>query len=316
MNGADYVQDSDSLWVGTDWGQSSFRLFLFDTMGRVVLRRESAMGVGAFDAHRAFGDYLGKQIAAAGARPRFVLLSGMITSRHGWTETPYLRAPVPVDSLASSVQRSEFGGLGLYFMPGVDQVSGDEPPDVMRGEETQIAGVVSMTDRADVVVLPGTHSKWAVLEDDTIVSFRTFLTGELYTAMCSWSSLAAVMDGDDSEGAGFGRGLNDAWSTPDSSGQLLELLFRVRRMGLSRRLEPNQLRSYLSGLLVGSEIRAASKQVASEAHVAVAGSDVLAERYRQALEGYGFRTTTVPDTAPRGLARIAARMPELARLRT
>jgi 2-dehydro-3-deoxygalactonokinase len=193
------------------------------------------------------------------------------------------------------------------LVPGLLR-AGAEFPDVMRGEETQILGDLA-AGRAEgrrCYVLPGTHSKWAWCEGGRIARFATYMTGEVYDTLARHSILGRLMAGSAADDAAFGRGLEQAdRSAAAAPGRLLHDLFSARTLGLTAALQPEALASYLSGLLIGAEVRAATA-AADIAEVTILGSGTLAPLYARAAVAAGLRVVVgETDTAARGLHAIA-----------
>ena len=225
----------------------------------------------------------------------------MIGSRQGWVEAPYAPCPAGFDALARGLAWAETGGARLAIVPGVSCVDASGVPDVMRGEETQVVGALDGADGA--CVLPGTHSKWVTVSAGRIEAFATYMTGELFAVMREHSILGRLMSVDAAHAPeAFRRG----WETSlVGDGALLHRLFGTRTLGLFDRLAPAAAPSYLSGLLIGDEIRAAARSLAGST-VTVIGDPVLCERYREVLSGVGIGARVAPPYAARiGLWRIA-----------
>ncbi len=149
--------------IGIDWGTSSFRAWLMGDAAAVLAEIPSGPGIlavpgGDFDA--AFQTALGPWLAATPDLP--VIASGMITSRNGWVETPYLPLPLDATALADALTTHRTrNGHTVHFVTGAIQNPHDGRPDVMRGEETEIIGHLAAGGGDGLFVLPGTHSKWA-----------------------------------------------------------------------------------------------------------------------------------------------------------
>ena len=239
----------------------------------------------------------------------------MITSRQGWVEVPYCACPAGSRELAAALLRHQTQALGaIHFVPGLSLIGTDGVPDVIRGEETQILGQIggAAGGARQAIVLPGTHSKWALVEGGRIVWFATFMTGEVFGVLKEHSILGRLMAGDAPDEAAFARGLGYARTGP---GGLLKRLFSARTLGLFDRLPASAAASYLSGLLIGSEIAEALPCLpAGElGEVTVIGDSALAERYRAAIEAAGLRARTgAADASARGqllIARAAGLLP-------
>jgi len=287
--------------IGVDWGTTSFRAYLMDGTGAILERRDAPDGILAtedFDA--TFEQHCG---AWADAHPQApILLSGMIGSRQGWVEAPYCPCPAGAAEIAAHLKRhTTKRGRSVAFVPGLVWRS-DSADDVMRGEETQIVGVA--TPGRQVMVLPGTHSKWVEVVDGRVLRFSTFMTGEVFAAMSKHTILGRLMTGETHVPAAFLAGLDGA----AEPGGLLHHLFRVRTGGLLDRWPGGALSSLLSGLVIGHEIRAARDSFTAD-RVLVVGGVALAQRYGEAFAHLGLAAEAAPaDAAAAGLAFLAERM--------
>jgi 2-dehydro-3-deoxygalactonokinase len=219
-------------------------------------------------------------------------------------ETPYVSCPAGVEALAASLCPLEVDGLGtIWFVPGVKQLK--PQPDIMRGEETQLAGVEYAGSRS--VLLPGTHSKWVTLNDGQITGFTTFLTGDLYKAVLQQTILRVTPEGSWSEDV-FREGARDGFSRMQKGQGLLSGLFQVRAKGILGLSVEDSARSYLSGMLIGCEIAesAASGFTTTSTSIIVIGGEQLADLYLLALKECGLHGEAAPaDIAAKGLFRIA-----------
>ncbi len=266
------------------------------------------------------GDFAGALDSIAGpwlaAHPEApVLACGMIGSRQGWREAPYVGCPAGLADLADGViEAAVHRGRPVRIVPGVSRLDHDGVPDVMRGEETKICGAGEGVAAKDgLFVLPGTHCKWARLQGGRITWFATFMTGELFDVLCAHSILGRLMEGAAHDAEAFRRGVGHALAQPAGRGGLLHRLFSARTLGLFDRVPKAGLRSYLSGLLIGSEAveaRAALAGVAApapaSATVAVIGSTRLVPLYTEALALAGFACVERDEqVAARGLHLIA-----------
>jgi 2-dehydro-3-deoxygalactonokinase len=296
--------------IGVDWGTTRFRAYLIAPSGSIAAKKETDQGILAVSAG-GFPAVLQSAVAEwRAAHPdAAVIAAGMVGSRQGWREVPYLSCPAGLADIAGALVGIEADGLGMVrLVPGLTAKDADGIPDVMRGEETQIVGAMAgLGPGSHVVVLPGTHSKWAVLEDERIVSFATYMTGELFSLLRSHSILGRLMRDTRDDEAAFRRGLDTA-ARPARN--LLHHLFGVRTLGLFDEMPPPSLESYLSGLLIGTEIAAAIGAVGSDPprSVLVIGGDALSTRYVQALAAHGIPAERLgEEVAALGLARIASR---------
>lgn len=169
--------------IGIDWGSTNFRAFRFNGAGEVIETRCAPEGVLRVQ-DRLFADILRDKIGDwLDAGETRILLSGMIGSRQGWAEAKYVACPAGIADLAASVVRVPFPGAEVLIIPGVAGIDSCGVPEVMRGEETEVVGMLQANRKAGLACLPGTHSKWISFSDGTIVSFVTCMTGDLYDAL-------------------------------------------------------------------------------------------------------------------------------------
>jgi 2-dehydro-3-deoxygalactonokinase len=273
--------------IGIDWGTTSFRAYRIDAGGGVIETREAPAGIlSVRDGN--FEGVLTREIGAwLAAEPELpVIASGMITSRQGWLEVPYCPCPAGSAAIAAALMRHPDRRM-LHFVPGLSLIGADGVPDVIRGEETQIVGEVGDRPGRHLLVLPGTHSKWALAEDGVITWFATFMTGELFAVLKEHSILGRLMHGEADDAGAFERGRAYARS---GKGGLLQRLFSARTLGLFDLLPESGVASYLSGLLIGSEIEEALGCLeAADAEICLIGASELAWRYRGALAARDLR---------------------------
>ena len=299
--------------LALDWGTSRLRAFLM-AGGEVIAERDSAHGIQHLPVPGSAG-YASALATLAGdwlsQWPRLPLMAcGMVGSAQGWREAPYVRCPADTAALAAHCVAVETSlGRTLWIVPGVLFDDGQALPDVMRGEETQIAGAVQAGAEAQTFILPGTHSKWAQVEDGRIVRFETYLTGELYAVLRGHSLLGRLMPEGESPGheAAFGRGV--AVAAASRPGELTHQLFSVRTLALTGQLAAEALPDYLSGLLIGHEIisaRAAAPGLGGARPRRMIGEPALCRRYARAFEQLGEAAPEIlTNSAPRGLWQLA-----------
>ena len=294
--------------IAVDWGTTSTRAYRLDADGIVLDAREAPLGVQQVRegfAH-AFASLLGNWMAEPVPR----IACGMIGSRQGWIEAPYVECPATEAALANGLVRSPDGAL--VIVPGLADCDDEGIPDVMRGEETQIVGAVAPDAAPTLAVLPGTHSKWAIVRGGTIETFVTFMTGEVYAVLRDHSILGRMANAPAHPfaAAAFANGVRRALAQRGSADSLLHRLFGARTLTLRADLAPQDTADYLSGLLIGTEIAAgcawARAHGVAASSVLLLGSRSLCERYDAALGVAGIAAKTgADDVAARGLWRIA-----------
>lgn len=230
-----------------------------------------------------------------------ILLCGMVGSRQGWVEADYLRCPVGIEELAASLAQVPFFGAEVLLVPGVMGPAAASVPELMRGEETAAMGILDAG--AGLVCFPGTHSKWIELSDRRIASFTTSMTGDVYSALCRCTILERTMtSGAPTDEAAF----RDGVIRSADSGGLLHHLFGVRTRVLMGQLREEASASYLSGLLIGHEVRATMHR---GARVVLVGAAQLCGLYAQTIEACGGEAMPAEeDAAALGLAAIGRRL--------
>ncbi len=302
--------------IAVDWGSSSFRAYLMSAGGEVLDETASGDGVasvaaGAYPAtlERLIGRWLGANPSAP------VIASGMVGSRHGWREAPYVRCPAGPHDVAQRLTTVEADGRRVFLAPGLSTEDEAGAPDVMRGEETEIFGVADLGVHlgahlgARLVVLPGSHSKWARIEGGRVAAFKTFVTGELFQALRDHTIAGAFAKAALAKAPGEAFALGVKRGAAASSGKakagLLGLLFGARALPLMGALDQDDAGEYLSGLLIGAEIGEARRLYPGE-EPHVAGAETLVKRYLAAFEALGVGARAAPPhAAARGLFRIA-----------
>lgn len=267
-----------------DWGTTNVRAWARDADGRIVGRRSAPLGIRNVADGR-FADAFAQVVSDWADGAAAVLMSGMIGSRQGWVEAPYVACPADLSAIAGALTPVP-GFEGASIVPGVCRGGGDAARDVMRGEEVQCLGVLAVEGLSDALLcLPGTHSKWVSMAGGAIANFATAMTGEAYAVLRGHSILGALMAepaAGTAAGAGaeaFGRGV----ARSGEPGGLLNHLFSVRAEGLFGEIAGEALPAYLSGILIGHEIRAMAALFERGGEVLVVGDAALREPYLTAF---------------------------------
>jgi 2-dehydro-3-deoxygalactonokinase len=304
------AQLNSARLIGVDWGSTSFRVFLLDTDGQVLATRSAQCG--ASQMHGA-ADYAATLLRCAGDWMQIlyaeipVIACGMVGSKHGWEEVPYVSCPADGWQLAKKLKLIKSGRV--HLVPGLFTEPANLPPDVMRGEETQLIGAMQLADqlKADsCIILPGTHSKWAKIVDEKIVNFATHMTGELFSVLRQHSVLGRLLpeDQQSTDDAAFLRAVHAVRNHPELG--LPHQLFAVRTLGLTEQLPAQGLADYLSGLLIAHEIKAGLNWRNASTPLALVGDPELCRRYELALSCFDVPVEIgLPNTAPAGLWELA-----------
>ena len=293
--------------IGIDWGSTNFRAYLIGDDAQILDKKSSGCGMLSL-APNAFGDALRREVGdwLATHTTIPIVMAGMVGARKGWKEAEYLHCPVSLDQLTDSLTRVDFDpSHPTYIIPGLAMMKQDMP-DVLRGEETQLLGAVSTSGQYEVFCLPGTHSKWVSVKNNTVQEFRTFMTGELFSLLETKSILAKQMHNQIDDEDAFFQGVNKAKRYQG----LLSELFQVRAAMLLGQRQESSSRSYLSGLLMGYEIMSSRQfwESVEEVPIKVIAADAMTSWYLKALSGFGCSTAIAIDPEQAvvdGLVKVA-----------
>lgn len=291
-------------WIAVDWGTTNLRAWAMGP-GGILDTAASDDGMGRLTRDQ-FEPALLKLISPwLSPRVTPVFAAGMVGARQGWHEAPYRSVPcVPLDPAKLVPVPVVDPRMTVRTAPGLSQVS---PADVMRGEETQIAGALILHPGFDgTFCLPGTHSKWVQVSAGEVVSFQTFMTGEMFSLLSTQSVLRHGMTEPGTDDAAFDQGLADGLARPE---RLAALMFRLRAEGLLQGLTPQAARSRLSGLLIGAEL-AAARPYWLGTRVLLVGAPALCSLYARALslQGLTAETLSVESCTLAGLALAARKL--------
>ncbi|SCC29485.1 2-dehydro-3-deoxygalactonokinase [Arthrobacter sp. NIO-1057] len=315
---------AEAQLIALDWGTTSARAYLMGDGGSIVEERSSSLGIMQVAAKaqlesltlsRAFEDTLaelcGDWLADFESIP--VIACGMVGSQQGWAEAAYRKVPANLADPEFELATVEITpGRLMHIIPGVLDLK--ELPDVMRGEETQILGAIELGELAaeseeeQWFLLPGTHSKWVKVTGRTITEFSTSMTGETYALLSSKSILSKLIEPTtEIKWDAFERGVRVSHSA-DGAADLMLTAFSARTLVLTGRLEKTEVSDYLSGLMIGAEIRSVIGHPEEDTAPAltICGNKELSARYTAALKIYGIqRVSELQGTAPRGIWAIA-----------
>ncbi|UWQ17940.1 2-dehydro-3-deoxygalactonokinase [Jannaschia sp. M317] len=282
---------SATTWVAADWGSTNLRLWLMTDDDKVVHKIQGPRGAAQLTGAE-FGTELRALLAPVltgrDGDPLEVIACGMVGSRQGWAEAAYQNVPAaPVNAVRARIVSDDRNELTVHILPGLQQLS---PPDVMRGEETQIGGLlVSDPDFDGIVCLPGTHSKWARVSNGQVTSFATCMTGEMFSLLSEHSVLRHTIDTDSLDLASFETAASETLTRPDA---LLTRLFSVRAAALVSDARPGEAAGRLSGLLIGAEI-GSLRGLWPDLPIAVLGASSLSGLYVRVLQAAGMSVTQI-----------------------
>tara|TARA_R110002110_G_scaffold25226_6_gene93769 strand:- start:7 stop:894 length:888 start_codon:yes stop_codon:yes gene_type:complete len=275
-------------WIAVDWGTSNMRAWAMTSSGTVLADVRSDQGMGGL-APDAFAPALRQAIAGWDHTEVPIIACGMVGARQGWIEAPY--AATPCTATPDGFTKPDAGDLDVHIIAGVMQAN---PADVMRGEETQIAGFLARNKNWDgVICLPGTHTKWVHISADEIVSFQTYMTGDLFAAIAGHTVLRHSVTADGWDDSAFDAGVADAMDRPE---RLAARLFSLRAEGLLNAMPNAAARARLSGLLIGAELAGAKPYWIGQ-QIAVIGAGGLSALYVRALAAQSAPATQVKGDA-------------------
>ncbi|HWT63539.1 MAG TPA: 2-dehydro-3-deoxygalactonokinase [Ochrobactrum sp.] len=274
-----------------DWGTTRFRLWTLDMDGNVL--DESRGDDGLLHAKEAgFEAILERHLAQIDAPDDLpVVICGMAGSRTGWIEAPYMSLPAGLDGIVAAAVRVP-ARRHVLMLPGVARRN-DDAPDVMRGEETKLLGLVHRGTRDAVVVMPGTHAKWVQIADGKLNDYRSFMTGELFALLKEKSVLAGALEGAepvDPQSAAFAAGVKSSLETPEL---ISNALFTVRAGWLVHDYKPSDQLARLSGLLIGLEVAGGRTLFGELKQVLLLSDGMMGALYASALEIAGINVNRI-----------------------
>ena len=287
-------------FIALDWGTTSFRAYLADASGAVwdtVSAPEGILAVADGRFEKALEKHIGVWDTSLP-----VMAAGMITSRQGWIELPYLPCPASAADLAGALHHHQTAsGRRIAFATGLSHRGADGMPEVMRSEEVQVFGSLDLG--VSHFVTPGTHSKWITTEGERLTHYATYVTGEVFAALKNHTILGRLMkDGPDDDEA-FARGVTAAFADPAG---FLHRIFAARSLGLFGEIAPESIASFLSGQVIGTEVAHAIRDNPKDAAYAVLASPGIGGRYVKAIEMAGLNVRYGdPHAIVKGLAIIA-----------
>jgi 2-dehydro-3-deoxygalactonokinase len=277
------MTDIKAKWIAADWGTTHMRAWAIGDTDNVLAYRESNEGMKDLQQNE-FEPVLLRLIEnwLDDNKVTNVMACGMVGAKQGWVETPYLKVPcVPIDNSQLTIASTKNTHIKVYLVPGVMQ---HQPADIMRGEETQIAGFINENPNFNgVVCLPGTHAKWVSIKNRHITNFKTYMTGELFGVISNHTLIRHSTSIKGWNQASFEIGVHEGFENPGSIGSDL---FSLRSESIVNDLDRDEARSRLSGLLLGLELNGAQSYWKNN-NVTLIGSELLSNNYHQGLKILG-----------------------------
>ncbi|MEH6569907.1 MAG: 2-dehydro-3-deoxygalactonokinase [Halioglobus sp.] len=292
---------TENVFIAGDWGTTNLRLYLCQfnqSEPTQVLGELTGPGVSQLNGEfeQVFFELAGTWLAEHGPVP--VILSGMVGSTIGWREAPYLECPVAAEQIVAGRTHFQAGGLEFSIIAGLKVKNPLGTPDLMRGEELQLLGWMrsgSVLEAGEhLVALPGTHNKWVLLKNGRLETFVTAVTGELFSLLCKHSILIAEPEVGSFSTDAFMQGVRAICKVGGE--QLLHAIFATRSRQVLGEMSERDASSYLSGLLVGSDVIGAKKlfgeRMSESAMVTLIGDSALSHCYQLVLEYLGIKVET------------------------
>ena len=275
-----------------DWGTTSLRIYVLDDKGRIVTKRTSDKGILVA---KTLGFEKTFELEADGLLDnQQILLGGMVGSRNGWIETEYVDCPATLEGIANRLGtvtwRSQSGiSRTAKITPGVRFLAEDGMSDIMRGEELQILGLMQqIKNESETIVLPGTHSKWVSVTNNTISTFRTYMTGEVFELLANQSILKSEAKTEPFDNHVFLDGVK----LGSTKASLTNLIFQVRTHLINGKLQPSSCDSFLSGILIGNEI---SHEARNQKLIHLISNTKLSKLYSMALQYFNIESVTYDE---------------------
>ncbi|MGJ8694144.1 MAG: 2-dehydro-3-deoxygalactonokinase [Thalassotalea sp.] len=286
-----------------DWGTTNFRVFAIDTDGTLVGEQQLAMGflqIPDKQFAQSLEQVLTKWLDNYKSLP--IYMAGMVGSPQGWKSVDYITTVADCDALAKNVLQFKLPwGATATIIPGVSHKTGDDTYDVMRGEEVQLFGLARLVNKTSFnAILPGTHSKHAFFKDDALQSFSSYMTGELFSIISKYSILGNSLPAQVDDESAFLKGV-----LAGDTSNLTSVLFSARTHRLFKNIAESSVFDYLSGLLIGNELKDLADQ-----DVYLIGGQSLSKRYQSACNALNISSSIVSgdECFLTGMAEIISRL--------
>jgi 2-dehydro-3-deoxygalactonokinase len=304
-NGAKVRQVAEAALIIGDWGNSNARLWLCTADGTVLDRRDGP-GIAALRSDSAAIAGAFTDMAQGWPALLPALLAGVVGASFGWRDAGYLPCPIAVDAIGGSAVRAPTNEHLVWILPGLRCVNLWGEPDTMRGEEFQIAGWAALTgERDSLLCLPGTHCKWARVAAGQVTGFHSAISGELFALISAHSVMidrSAQQAAHDADAFAEGVRLAKAAGGVD----LAALLFAARARQAVGAMAADRAPSFLSGIIIGCDIRTALAQYGDTDRLVITGAGVLSAHYASALMYWERKADVIDGDAAMCAGLIAA----------
>lgn len=272
-------------FIAIDWGSTNFRAFRVGEDGSVRDKHAEPLGIADLSKQQ-MGDVIESLVRRWPAESDALYCCGMIGSTIGWEEVPYLSCPIKPDQLVRHSPVLTIRNNRVRISPGLACKSVFGPPDVMRGEELQYLGALTLVPRLQtghgLLCMPGTHTKWVAVDRGVLLHFSTSMVGDIFNALRKNSLLKHHLTADSTASPAFEEGVEYG----RSGGGLSRMLFSVRSRSVTRELPNANAASYASGIMIGNDVADALdayREYANDVPIVLIGNPSLCTLYQTAL---------------------------------
>lgn len=301
-------------FIAVDWGANNFRAYAVDYNGNVRQRTKSQQGITRIRDNNfasALRRILGKWFNKYPGVP--LVIQGLVGAKDGWQEIDYAACPLEINDLVMSTEKivNHCFNRDIYLVPCVKQVNDDQQTvDYVCGEETLVFGALSLFDlpAKQYACCPGTHSKWLTFHNGSLTDINTFFTGELYALLSRFSSMSQHLDGAFTDMQAFQQGLE----LVKTKNMLLHNICDIYSKGTTQQLNKIALASYLSAVLVGSELLSAKQLYPDLEKIILIATPWLIDMYQTAADYFGLQVVPIKSDIARvaGLYQIYNKLPQ------
>lgn len=279
-------------FIGINWGSSNFRAYRVAADGSLIDKFAEPAGIASLDRQGMAQQVTRLAERWPGSGP--IYASGMVGSNVGWVDVPYATCPAGLADVAAAAVETRFGDVAVTIVPGLTcHREADGGVDILRGEETELFGLVALQGITDgVVALPGTHTKWVRIRQGKAVDFLTSMSGEIFDRLTAQGLLASIVEGKASDGEAFQQAARQAQARTLGLGSLL---FGTRAKVIRGELPRADAASALRGMLIGSDIADALAMFPAlgDAVIPLVGNGALSRLYAAALSSLNIATTLI-----------------------
>ena len=285
------INNNSKYVLFIDWGTTNFRAHKYDLIkNKVISKIENNKGILNIKKKSEFLHILNETLVKLKLSTKhYILLAGMVGSKKGLYEVPYIRIPTSLSNLSKKIITKSIQGIQINIIPGL-VFRNKNYYDVIRGEETLVIGAIEKLNIKQNCFLccPGTHSKWIMIKNDIINSFSTYMTGDLYSAIKSNTILSQSLN-EESEKFSiiyFKHGLKFI----KKNKTIISIIFKIRTMDLFSQNKSFERKSFLSGLIIGLEMNEVLNKIKLfKSRVVLIANGPLTKLYEESFKYYKIK---------------------------